>query len=65
MSLDYYEQAYTTDPLTLMLMAEDEAECTEGSTDVLESERRAGLHRTAPKSSSIERQDTGHYGWSH
>ena len=51
MWLDYYEQVDTLDPLTIMLMNEDD-EDTE--IDVLESEHRASLHRTAPKQSDYE-----------
>ena len=53
MQLDYYEQAYTLDPLSIMLMAEDELGL-DPETEVLESTRRAGLHRTAPKQSDYE-----------
>lgn len=62
MRLDYYEQAYTTDPLAILLMAEDEEECAEGAADTLESERRAALHRTAPKQADFDRITGHHYG---
>ena len=51
MRLDYYEQAYTLDPLSILLMEEDDLD---PEVDILESERRAGLHRTAPKQSDYE-----------
>lgn len=53
MQLEYYEQAYTLDPLTIMLMEEDE-DGLDPEADILESQRRAGLHRTAPKRSDYE-----------
>ncbi len=53
MQLEYYEQAYTLDPLTIMLMEEDELGL-DPEADILESTRRAGLHRTAPKQSNYE-----------
>lgn len=49
MQLEYYEQAYTLDPLTILLMEEDE-DGLDPEIDILESNRRAGLHRTAPHS---------------
>lgn len=51
---DFQEQAFLLDPLTLLLMEEDEHECAEGSEDVQESIYRSGLHRTAPKQSSYD-----------
>jgi len=51
MRLDYYEQAYNLDPLSIMLMAEDDED---PEVEILESTRRAGLHRTAPKQSDYE-----------
>lgn len=48
--LDYYETTTQLDPLTILLMQEDE---DDSEVEVLESERRAGLHLTAPKRSDI------------
>lgn len=53
MRLDYYEPSSNLDPLTILLMAEDELEL-DPEIEILESERRAGLHRTAPKQSDYE-----------
>lgn len=49
--LDYLEPATSIDPLTILLMREDE-EGLDHEADILESQRRAELHRTAPKSSA-------------
>lgn len=51
--LDYIEPTTSLDPLTILLMAEDELEL-DPEIEILESERRAGLHRTAPKQSDYE-----------
>lgn len=51
--LDYYETTTQLDPLTVLLMREDE-DGLDPEIDVLESERRAGLHLTAPKRSDID-----------
>lgn len=53
MRLDYYEPAYTLDPLSILLMEEDDLEL-DPEVDILESERRAGMHRTAPKQADYE-----------
>ena len=53
MRLDYYEPSSNLDPLTILLMAEDELEL-DPEIEIIESERRAGLHRTAPKQSDYE-----------
>ena len=53
MHLDYYEPSSNLDPLTILLMAEDELEL-DPEIEILESERRAGIHRTAPKQSDYE-----------
>ena len=53
MRLDYYEPSTNLDPLTILLMAEDELEL-DPEIEIIESERRAGLHRTAPKQSDYE-----------
>jgi hypothetical protein len=49
--LDYLEPTTSLDPLTILLMREDE-EGLDPEIEILESERSAGLHRTAPKSSA-------------
>ena len=49
--LDYYEPATSLDPLAILLMREEEED---SEVEVLESERRANLHRTAPKGSDID-----------
>ena len=51
--LDYHELATELDPLSILLMREDE-DGLDPEVEVLESERRAELHRTAPKSSDID-----------
>lgn len=51
--LDYYETSTQLDPLTILLMREDE-EGLDPEIEILESERRAGLHRTAQKQSDYE-----------
>ena len=51
--LDYYETTTQLDPLTILLMQENE-DGLDPEIEILESERRAGLHRTAPKQSDYE-----------
>ena len=53
MRLDYYETATCLDPLSILLMAEDD-DGLDPEVEILESQRRAGLHRTAPKQSDYE-----------
>lgn len=55
--LDYLEPTTSLDPLSILLMKEDE-EGLDPEIEILESERRAGLHRTAPKSSAYEYTQT-------